>query len=100
MSKLWEKEQLTITYDDKFIINEIAGTSENKIIIDNADRVIEKMLRGELIEINKRVMSLTLKGEKRFKRTMKVDREKWRRELSDIVCSWIGKPLTSVDKMS
>jgi hypothetical protein len=97
MSKLLEKGQLTITYDHKFIINEIEGTSNNKIV---TDQVIRKMLREELIEINRKVISLTLKGEKRFKRTTKADREKWRRELSDIICSWIGKPLTSADKRS
>jgi hypothetical protein len=87
MSKLWEKDQLTITYDDKFVINEIEDTC-NKIIIDNTDRVIKKMLREELIKINKKAITLTLKGENRFKRTTKADREKWRRELSHIVCSW------------
>ena len=43
---------------------------------------------------------MTSKGQKRLKRTSKADREKWKRELSDIVCSWIGKPLTSADKRS
>lgn len=82
---------MSISYEEKLIINEIEGTSTNKIIIDNAHRVIPIMLRQELIQINKRVVSLTSKGKKRFKRTTKADREKWRRELSDIVCSWIGK---------
>jgi hypothetical protein len=92
MSKLSKKGQLTITYDHKSIINEIEGTSKNKIIIDNVHQMIPKMLREELIEINRKVISLTPKGEKRFKRTTKADREKWKRELSDIICSWIAKP--------
>jgi hypothetical protein len=100
MSKLLENNRLTITYDDKFVINEIEGTCNNKIIIENADRVIKKMLSEKLIEINRKVISLTSKGQKRLKRTSKADREKWKRELSDIVCSWIGKPLTSADKRS
>jgi hypothetical protein len=100
MSRLWKKDQLTITYDEKFMINKIEGTYENKIIIDNVDRVIKKMLREELIEINEKAMNLTLKGEKRFKRTTNAEREKWRRELSEIVCSWIGKPPMTGEKSS
>jgi DNA-binding PadR family transcriptional regulator len=45
-----------------------------------------------LIERNRKVIRLTPKGEKRFKRTTKADREKRKRELSDIICSWIAKP--------
>lgn len=89
MSKLLEKGPLPIIYDNKFAINEIEGICDNKLTIH---RLIQKMLNQELIEINSNTISLTSKGEKRFKRTTKNDREKWRRELSDIVCSWIGKP--------
>jgi hypothetical protein len=95
ISELKEKRQLTIAYDHKLIINKIEG-----IAIENPHRVIQIMLREELIEINNKVISLTSKGEKRFKRTTKTNREKWRRELSNIVCSWIEKPLTPADKRS
>jgi hypothetical protein len=89
MSELLKKGQLTITYDQKLVIVEMQGSSDNKIIIDNAHGVVPKMIRDELIEVNWNTISLTSKGEKRFKRTMKADREKWKRELSNIVCSWI-----------
>jgi hypothetical protein len=93
MSRLLERGRLTITFDHKFTINGIEG-----VIMDNAPLVIQKMLREELIKINDKVVSLTLKGEKRVKRTTKADRAKWRGELSDIVCSWKGKPLTTLNK--
>ena len=38
-----------------------------------------------LIQKNGNIINLISKGEKRFKRTTKIDREKWKRELSDIV---------------
>jgi hypothetical protein len=49
------------------------------------------MLREELIKKNGKVMNLTSKGKNRLKRTTKLIREKWKRELSSITCSWIAK---------
>lgn len=63
----------------------------NKILQDNFDRVISMMLREELIERDGNERKLTLKGEKRFKRTTKREISKWKREISDIVCSWIPR---------
>jgi hypothetical protein len=91
MSKLLEKGQLTMTFDHKVIVDEIEGTSNNKIIMDNVHWVILKMLKEELIEKNEKVINLTSKGGNRFKRTTKPNREKWKRELSNITCSWIAK---------
>jgi hypothetical protein len=51
--------------------------------------VISKMLKEQLIWKNGDVAKLTSKGKNRFKRTKKRDREKWKRELSSITCSWI-----------
>jgi predicted transcriptional regulator len=91
MSILSEKGQLTLTDDYKLTMNEINESNGNKIIMDNIDWVIPIMLRQRLIQIDGKIINLTLRGEKRFKRTTKFNREKWRRELSNISCSWIAK---------
>lgn len=83
---LLEKGQLTLTYDHRVMISEIDRTNGDGIIMDNMYWIITKMLKQGLIQKNGNV-----KGEKRFKRTTKIDREKWKRELSDIVCTWIAK---------
>lgn len=63
----------------------------DKILEDNFERVISFMLVEELIEKDGNERKLTLKGEKRFKRTTRKDISKWKREISDIVCSWIPR---------
>ena len=80
MSDLLENGQLTVE-----------EMSNNKIIMDNLHWVIPIMLREELIKKNGKVMNLTSKGKNRLKRTTKLIREKWKRELSSITCSWIAK---------
>ncbi len=89
MSLLLERGQLTLTltYDHKIMVREINGTNSNKILTDNIHWVIPKMLKQGLIQKNVKVINLISKGEKRFKRTTKIDREKWKRE----VCSWTAK---------
>lgn len=62
---------------------------KDKILQDNFEQVISFMLREELIEKDGNERKLTLKGEKRFRRTTKKDISKWKREISHIVCSWI-----------
>lgn len=90
MSKLLEKGQLTITYDQNTKATKIEGTSNDNIMIENMHWIVPKMLRDELIEKNGKLVNLTSKGENRFKRTTKLIREKWKRELSNITCSWIS----------
>ena len=82
---LLEKGQLTLTYDHKVMISEIDRTNGDGIIMDNMYWIITKMLKQGLIQKNGNVINLISKDEKRFKRTTKIDREKWKRELSDIV---------------
>jgi hypothetical protein len=82
MSKLIGKGQP----DYKDIVDEI-GWDYGK---DNAEWVIQRMLKEELINKNGAAISLISKGEKRYKRTTERNREKWRRELSDITSSWIA----------
>jgi hypothetical protein len=91
ISMLLERGQLTLTYDHKVMISEIDRTNGDGIIMDNMYWIITKMLKQGLIQKNGNVINLISKGEKRFKRTTKIDREKWKRELSDIVCTWIAK---------
>jgi hypothetical protein len=69
----------------------IEGISNDKIMMENVHWIIPKMLRDELIEKNVKIINLTSKGENRFKRTTKLIREKWKRELSSITCSWITR---------
>jgi hypothetical protein len=88
---LLEKGQLTLTYHHKVMVDEIDRTNSNKIIMDNIHWVIPKMLKQGLIQKNGKVINLISKGEKHFKQTTKINREKWKRELSDIICSWIVK---------
>jgi Mn-dependent DtxR family transcriptional regulator len=52
---------------------------------------MSRMKMEGIIERNGNGTKLTSKGEKRFKRTTKSEREKWKREISDIVCRWLGK---------
>jgi hypothetical protein len=91
MSKLLEKGQLTITYNQNTKATKIEGTSNDKIMIENMHWIIPKMLRDELIQKNGKIVNLTSKGENRFRRTTKLIREKWKRELSNITCSWITR---------
>lgn len=91
MSKLSEKGHLTIAYDQNMKTTEVEGISNDKIMMKNVHWIIPKMLRDELIKKNGKIIGLTSKGENRFKRTTKLIREKWKRELSNIVCSWITK---------
>lgn len=91
MSILLEKGQLTLTDDYRVIMKEINESNDNKIIMYNIDWVIPKMLKQRLIQIKGKVINLTSMGEKRFKRTTKINREKWRRELSNITSTWIAK---------
>jgi hypothetical protein len=86
MSLLLEKGQLTLTYDHKVMVDEIDRTNSNKIIMDNIHWVIPKMLKQGLIQKNEKVINLISEGEKHFKQTTKR-----KRELSDIICSWIVK---------
>jgi hypothetical protein len=65
--------------------------SSDKNINDNLHWVILKMLKEELIEKNGKVVNLTFKGKNRFRRTTSAVRQKRRRELSNITCSWIAK---------
>jgi hypothetical protein len=88
MSKLSEKGQLTLTDDYKITIKEINEANNSKIIMDNMDWVIPKMLKQMLIQKNGNVINLSSRGKKRLKRTTKINREKWKRELSNITCSW------------
>ena len=91
MSILLEKGQLTLTDDSKVTIKEINDSNSNKIIMDNMNWVIPIMLKQRLIQKNEKVINLISRGEKHFKRTTKVNREKWKRELSNVACSWIAK---------
>jgi len=91
MSKLSERGQLTIVYDRNMKATEVVGNSNDKIMNENLYWVIPKMLRDELIEKNGKIINLTSKGENRFRRTTDLIREKWKRELSNITCSWITR---------
>jgi hypothetical protein len=73
------------------MISEIDRTNGDGIIMDNMYWIITKMLKQGLTQKNGNIINLISKGEKRFKRTTKIDREKWKREQSDIVCTWIAK---------
>lgn len=89
MSKLLEKGRV---YQRTTLVDEVK-VSCDKILTEKIDDIISRMSgrKEELIDIqiDRKVVNLTLKGEKRFKRTTKIQREKWKREISDIVCTWI-----------
>jgi len=91
MSMLMENKELITKSHHMPPIDEIDGISNDKTIADNMHWVIPKMLREKLIEKNGKLLKLTLKGNNRFKRTTKVEREKWKRELSSICCSWVAR---------
>lgn len=70
------------------IIDELKNFNQN---IHNQDFgwIFSRMSRQGLLTKEKESIALTLKGKKRFKRTAEHLRDKWKRELSPIVCSWI-----------
>lgn len=90
LSKLLENKQLGRTCQRQSLIDEIKLNSD-KIVIENVDRVISAMLSEGLVFGVRNGIELTLKGQKRFKRTTKSERNKWKREISEIVCSWLLK---------
>ncbi len=55
----------------------------------DVDGILSKMKRQQLIIKDVDLITLTVKGKKRFKRTTQSDRDKWKREISSIVCSWL-----------
>jgi predicted transcriptional regulator len=55
-------------------------------LLENGQLTVEEMSNNKTIMVN-----LTSKGKNRLKRTTKLIREKWKRELSSITCSWIAK---------
>ncbi len=51
--------------------------------------VESKMRIQGLVSVDSDSIALTIKGEKRLKRTSRNERDKWKREVSPIVCSWL-----------
>lgn len=51
--------------------------------------IIYRMKKEELIVKVGDSIELTMKGEQRFKRTRPSEKNKWKREISPIVCSWL-----------
>jgi hypothetical protein len=85
MSKLLENDG---TSHVNSIIDELKNFNRN-IHNHDIDWIFRRMSRQGLIMKEKESITLTLKGKKRFKRTAEHLRDKWKRELSPIVCSWI-----------
>lgn len=95
MSKILEKNKLGLKCNRFDFPDQIMSISSNKILAQNVDDRISEMKNEGLIVKDQGSITLALKGEKRFKRTTERDRDRWKREISDIVCSWIRPVCTS-----
>ncbi len=84
-----------LKYRSHTMADEIRATSNDIILTENVDWVIKSMLHEGTVNTDENVIDLTSMGVKRFKRTSKSDREKWKREISDIVCSWLSREFIS-----
>lgn len=91
MSELLEirkSEQRCRLSDFPNIIKSISNL--NFLIKDiKIENIIYRMKKEELIVKVGDSIDLTIKGEQRFKRTRPSDRNKWKREISPIACSWL-----------
>ena len=90
MSILMKDDHKTTTYSRISMIEKNERSFNDKDIKDFIHWVILRMLKEELIVKNGELINLTLRGKNRFKRTTNIIRQKWRRELSTITCSWIA----------
>jgi hypothetical protein len=84
MSRLLEKRQLKQKYGRQAVVDEIYATSSDNILKENVNWVIERMLYQEIVATKEDVIDLTQNGVSRLKRTSGNDRDKWKREISEL----------------
>ena len=92
MSKLLEIKELRQTCQISDFVEIGNSISNGKVLTKDIDveGIVSRMKYEELIVKNESIVMLTEGGEKRFKRTSKSDREKWKRGISNIVCTFLN----------
>jgi hypothetical protein len=88
-AKLLAKGSLDVMDDLSVLAKELRNSSNIEISEERIPRIVSKMIQTRVVHgVGNRIF-LTPKGEKRHKRTTNTQRNIWKRESYNIICTWI-----------